>query len=68
MGTSEIVWDEEIEAGSGETRPTNNVDEIVVGEIHRGPIKNSSVSPNVSCCLWEEMGEKEGLEGSVSCV
>ena len=68
MRASEVVGDEKIEAGSRETRSTNDVDEIVVGEVHRGPIKDSCVSPNESCCMWEEVGEEEGFECSISRV
>jgi len=65
---SEVIWEKEVETGSGETRATNDVDEIVVGEVHCGPIKDPCVSPNKSRRVWEEMGEEEGFEGSIACV
>lgn len=68
MGAPEIVRNEEIEAGSCETCSTNDVNEIVVGEVHCGPIEDSCVRPNESCCMREEVGEKEGFESRISCV
>lgn len=68
MGAPEIIGEEKIEAGSSETGTTNNIDEIMVCEIHCGPIKDPCVSPNKPRCLWEEMGEEEGFEGSIACM
>ena len=61
MSTSQVVRDEKIEADGRETRSTNDVNEIVVGEVHCGPIKDSCVSPNECCCIWEKVGEEEGF-------
>ena len=66
MRASEVVGDEEVETGSRKTGSTNDVNEIVVCEVHCGPIKNSCISPNECRCMWEEMGEEEGLECSIS--
>ena len=61
MRASEVVRNEEVETGSCETSATNDINEIVVCQVHCCPIKDSCVSPNECRCMWEEVGEKEGF-------
>lgn len=54
---------EEVEKGGGETRAANNVDEIMVGEVHSTPIEHADVRPHVRRGAIPKVSDEEGTEG-----
>ena len=60
-GAFEIVWEEEVEKCNGEACTADDVDEVVVGEVHGGPVEDGDVGPDKGGILWEKVGEEEGL-------
>ena len=39
----------------GEACSTDDIDEVMVGKIHGGPVENPCICPNISCGLGEEV-------------
>ena len=58
----EVVGEEEIEKDGCETGAANNVDEIMVCEIHCGPIEDTGICPDVTCHGREEVGDEERFD------
>ena len=67
-GTLELVWQKEVEKGCGEACAADDVDEVVVGEVHGGPVEDGDVGPDKGGILWEKVGKKEGLHCCASRV
>lgn len=68
FGSFERVGEKEVEEGNSETSSTDDVDEIMMREIHRGPIQNARVSPNEPSRLRKKVGDEEGIKSGAACV
>ena len=67
-GALELVREEEVEKGCGEACAADDVDEVVMGEIHGGPVEDGDVAPDKGGVLREKVGDEEGLHGSAGRV
>lgn len=61
--TAQLVGEPEVEARGGEAGATDDVDEVVVREVHRRPVEHGGVRPRVRAQPGEEVRPREGLDG-----
>lgn len=62
----EFRGQEKVEAGCSETGASHDIDEVMMCEIHGGPIKYTGIRPGVRCKSREEVGDYECLEGAAA--
>ncbi len=43
-----VVCEEEVEESGGEASTTNDVDEVVMSQVHSCPVQHEGISPDVS--------------------
>ena len=67
-GALELIWQKEVEKGGGKACAADDVDEVVVGEVHGGPVEDGDIGPDKSGIPWEKVGKEEGLHGCASRV
>lgn len=61
-------WHEHVEHYSRKARASNNVNEVVVGEVHGSPVQKTSVAPRKGSEVRPEMGDEQGFHGRASGV
>lgn len=60
---AQLVGEPEVEARGGEAGAADDVDEVVVREVHRRPVEHGGVRPRVRAQPGEEVRPREGLDG-----
>ena len=60
---TELVGHKEVKAGGSKTGPANDVDEVVVGEVHGAPVEHADVRPHIQRGSLPKVGDEEGAEG-----
>jgi len=64
----EIVSLGDVEDGDGETGSADEVDKVVVGEVHGRPPYPHDVGAEGNTGCWEQVVDVEGVEGSPASV
>ena len=62
----EFVRKEEVEERGSHASTAHYIDEIVMRQVHRRPIKDTGICPNIARRLREEVGKEECFESGVS--
>lgn len=55
---TEFVRHEEVKEGSSETGTADDVDEVMVCEVHGAPVEHGNVRPHVPCRALPEVGDE----------
>ena len=60
---TQLVGHEEVEKGRGETRAADDVDEVMMRQVHGAPVEHADVRPHVPWGAVPKMGDEERAEG-----
>ena len=60
---TQLVGHEEVEEDGGEARAADDVDEVMVCEVHGAPVEDADICPRVSRGAVPKMGDEEGAKG-----
>ena len=67
-GAPEVVGKEEVEGADGEAGTSDDVDEVVVREVHGRPVQHACVRPYPAGHLGEEVRDEQRFDGRTARV